>query len=144
MGSRLPHQCLFAGRLGTQLSQAAPYLVELSREAEFTRRIVSLGWGESWGIFAASPASIEHLRVHLRRFLQVVDAKGKRMYFRYYDPRVLRVYLPTCTEGELDVLFGPITRYMVEAAAPEQLLHYRRIGARLSLEVVDWAGGGGA
>lgn len=34
--------------------------------------------------------------------------------FRYYDPRVLRVYLPTCRPDELRTVFGPIRSYLVE------------------------------
>lgn len=138
LGSGLAHQCLLAGNLGKELSQAAPYLVRLDRESEFTRRILKLGWGQSFGIYLASPASIEHLRVHFRRFLRVEDEQGKRLYFRYYDPRVLRVYLPSCTVDELDVIFGPVTRFLIEAPAPEQMLVYRRLGPELTLGLIDW------
>jgi hypothetical protein len=34
-----------------------------------------------------------------RRFLRVKDEDG--LVFRFYDPRVMRVYLPTCAAGEL-------------------------------------------
>jgi hypothetical protein len=30
------------------------------------------------------------------------------MYFRYYDPRVLGVFLPTCTLDELRAFMGPL------------------------------------
>ena len=36
------------------------------------------------------------LRHHLKGFLRVRGESGQKMMFRYYDPRVLRVYLPTC------------------------------------------------
>lgn len=139
VGSGLAHQCLFTGDLGTELAQAAPYLVCLDRESAATRRILSLGWGQSWGIFLTSPAAIEHLRRHFRRFLRVADETGKLLYFRYYDPRVFRAYLPTCNEGELDTIFGPVSRYVAEAPTPDQLLDYTRDGAILHLGLVDWA-----
>ncbi len=31
------------------------------------------------------------------------------LVFRYYDPRVLRVYLPTCSPAEFARFFGPIS-----------------------------------
>jgi hypothetical protein len=30
------------------------------------------------------------------------------LLFRYYDPRVLRVYLPSCRPSELETVFGPV------------------------------------
>ncbi len=137
--SGLTHQCLFSGALGKELTAAAPYLVQLKRDAEATRTILRLGWGESWGIYLTSPAGIEHLRRHFRRFLRVQDEGGKRLFFRYYDPRVLRPYLPTCNEGELATVFGPVTTFMAEAPTPGELLVYRRAGSILHLGVVPWA-----
>ena len=46
------------------------------------------------------------------------DAKGKDMYFRLYDPRVLRVFLPTCTPDELTDFFGPIGTFLIESDKP--------------------------
>ena len=44
--------------------------------------------------------------------------------FRWYDPRVLRVYLPTCTVGELREVFGPARAFLVEDVDPGVLLRY--------------------
>ncbi len=139
--SGLPHQCLFAGKLRPELSRAAPWLVQLKQDAPLVRNVLLNGWGDAWGIFLASQASIEHLRVHFRRFLKVDDARGNRMYFRYYDPRVLRVYLPTCNDLEIDTVFGPVQSYLFEGATPDQLLDYQRIAGKLELRTRDWARG---
>src|SRR5262249_35128420 len=97
--SGLPHACLFSGNLTKELARAAPYLVNLAQPADAARQMLKRGWGKDWGIFLTAPASLEALRQHFRRFLRVRDEKGKILYFRYYDPRVLRAYLPTCNEG---------------------------------------------
>jgi len=112
--SRLDHECLFAGDISYDLAAAAPYLVRLEREAAFTRWLLEHGWGRSFGIFAWSRADLEALRRHFRRVLQVKDEGGRRLYFRYYDPRVLRRYVPTCTAAELRELFGPLVRLFAE------------------------------
>ena len=112
--SRLDHECLFSGDIPHDLAEAAPYLVHLPREAPFTRWLVEDGWGRSFGIFAWSRAGIEALRRHFRRLLRVRDERGRRLYFRYYDPRVLRRYLPTCTADELREVFGPVGRLLAE------------------------------
>ena len=41
---------------------------------------------------------------------------GEMVYFRYYDPRVLQVYLPTCRRDEIKIIYGPVLRYIAEDA----------------------------
>ena len=48
------------------------------------------------------------------RFLRVTDESGRKLLFRYYDPRVLPIYLPTCTNDELTTIFGPVDRFVTE------------------------------
>jgi hypothetical protein len=109
------------GEISYDLAEAAPYLVHLTRDAAFTRWLLEQGWGRSFGIFAWTRADMETLRRHFRRLLQVKNEKGKTLYFRYYDPRVLRLYLPTCTPEEIKVVFGPLGRLLVEDEDGEAL-----------------------
>jgi hypothetical protein len=78
---------------------------------------------------------MEDLRRHFRRFLRVKDARDKVLYFRYYDPRVLRAYLPGCTPGDLHAVFGPVLTYLVESRDPEKILVFRRGGS----DLVAWS-----
>jgi hypothetical protein len=131
MGCYADHCCLYSGELPSELKLAAPYLIAIEPEDRVARYLIKHGWGNSWGIFLRSDASMEILRRHLKKFLVVKDTKGKRLVFRYYDPRVLRVYLPTCRPPELQTVFGPIKAYMVEGEAPERILRFRFDGERL-------------
>src|SRR5881628_2711642 len=90
------HVYLFRGELDADVQQTAPYLVLLSRGAAFTDWLLSDGWGNHWGIFALSDADFMPMRKHFRTFLMVKRYDGESLYFRYYDPRVLRAFLPTC------------------------------------------------
>src|SRR3954454_21413274 len=94
-GTYLPKDCLYTGDLPAQLQITAPYLVQLDRDDRFTRAIIEKGWGNSWGSFLRTGTGIKQLRRHLREFLRVRDEAGRRLIFRYYDPRILRLYLPT-------------------------------------------------
>ena len=47
------------------------------------------------------------------------------MLFRYYDPRVLRVYLPTCNFDELQTVFGPVMHFIQEGEVPTELLRFQ-------------------
>ena len=127
--SRLEYRCLFAGPLTRELEMAAPQLVELLPGHRLTLRLLDEGWGQSWGIFLRidDPAN---LRPHLRTLLRVQDEDGAKMLFRFYDPRVLRVYLPTCTADELRQMFGPIDSLLCEGDGGE-LIEFRRRNALL-------------
>lgn len=119
------YHCLFSGKLPRVLAKAAPYIVELDPEQEFTDAILEEGWGDAWGVFLTSDADLAELRKHFRRFLRVKDARTRRsMFFRYYDPRVLRIYLPTCTGEELSYVLDPVRTCLVESETGSQALLY--------------------
>lgn len=124
----LPHCCLFSGKLAPGVAEAAPYLVELERESEFTSRLFGEGWGEAWGIFATFDGAIgfRDVRRHFRTFLRVRGPKGKVVFFRYYDPRILRGYVPTCQAEELETILGPAARLAAESAEGSALLSFER------------------
>ncbi len=109
---------LYDGPDGEALDEVAPYLVQLHARSPLLEVLVREHWGESWGVFLWALTDLKTLRRHLRRSLMVQDAQGKDMYFRFYDPRVLRVFLPTCTPAELAEFFGPINAFLIESAEP--------------------------
>lgn len=123
--------CLYAGELEPEIKTVAPYLVQIDREDRWTRYLIDKGWGESWGVFLRASASLSELRRHLRRFLIVLDDRGRRRIFRYYDPRVLRGYLPTCLTGELRFVFGPIDEYLIESEDASRVLRFSFDGVNL-------------
>lgn len=120
------HRPLYDGQLSPGMREVSPYIVELDARHAFTRTVLEAGWGNSWGIFVAARMSLEVVRRHLRRFLRVTDERGKQLLFRYYDPRVLRVYLPTCTPDELETFFGPLVRMVAEDADEQVVLTFER------------------
>ena len=121
----LEYACLYSGKLAPELEIAAPYLVQLDYDYRDTRRLLRRAWGNHWGVFLKSETSLKKLARHLREFLIVRDERGKRLVFRYYDPRVLRVYLPTCNAAELHMLYGPIECFWTEADTSDHLLEFR-------------------
>lgn len=124
--SDLPFTSLYAGALSPALQAAAPYLVQLAPESRFFKQLVEAGWGQAWGLFATAPADVtlQALRKHLRTLLRVKDEQGRVLAFRFYDPRVLRVYLPTCDRAEARQFFGPIKTLACEDGQGRALLQY--------------------
>ncbi|NJD05575.1 MAG: DUF4123 domain-containing protein [Methylococcaceae bacterium] len=121
--SGLDYLCLYSGQLPPELQTTAPYLLELPPTSQRTRDLLNRAWGNAWGIFLSvnDPSNLRH---HLRQFLRVQDETGRKLIFRYYDPRVLRVFLPTCDMAQLHTLFGPIRNYWAEGSNGEHLMEY--------------------
>lgn len=119
--------CLFAGQLEPSLQRVAPYLVELDPVGDFTAWLLDAGFGRSWGIFVRTHHEAAALRKHLRRFLMVSGPDGKSLYFRYYDPRVMRLYLPTCNQDEMAQVFADVVDcFAMESEDGHELLEFSR------------------
>jgi hypothetical protein len=134
-GTLLFKDCLYSGDLPPQLQATAPYLIQLEREDRFTRFLIEKGWGHSWATFLRTETGIKQLRRHLREFLRVRDQAGRRLIFRYYDPRVLRVYLPTCWPAELNTFFGPVSAFLTEGERLGEVLEFRNERGTLATDL---------
>ncbi|MHC4243279.1 MAG: DUF4123 domain-containing protein [Planctomycetota bacterium] len=130
--------CLYRGEQEPDMATVAPYLVKLEYDHPFTKLVCKQGWGNHWGIFVITPAevNIRMLRAHFRKFLMVYDPDGKLIYFRYYDPRVLRVYLPTCNSEDIKIVFGPVGSYITEDEDSSNLLRFASDGEKIQAEKV--------
>jgi hypothetical protein len=123
--------CLYRGDAAVRLAEAAPYLVELHPDSRFTRRFLEEGWERNWGVCVVSNASIERLQGHFRRCTMAELPNGQHVFFRFYDPRVLRVYLPVCTPDELETIFGPVESFIIPGEDPASAVLFRREGEML-------------
>jgi len=119
------HYCLFRQVTGPDMAEVAPYVVRLERDSPFTQWVLKEGWGDHWGLFAVGRTDLRAMRQHCRTMIDAYDPAGRPVIFRFYDPRVLRVYLPTCTPAERAAAFGPIQWFFVEDADPAVALRYR-------------------
>ncbi|MRG96833.1 DUF4123 domain-containing protein [Polyangium spumosum] len=119
---------LYEGRKGDVLAEVAPYLVRLQAGSPLLPVLVEDGWGESWGVYLTSERPFKEVRRRLRQSLMVRDeASGKRLYFRFYDPRVLRAFWPTCTPRRRSEILGTeIVSLLVEGTAGEVLRFSRQ------------------
>src|SRR5262245_19410132 len=122
----LEYYCLYSGPLPTAVEMAAPYLLQFDYDDKDTHRFLRHAWGNSSGVFLKCGAHVNTLRTHLRELMVVRDPDANRLVFRYYDPRVLRVYMPTCVEEELRRVFGPIECFWTEGSnSHENMLEFR-------------------
>ena len=118
---------LYEGDGGKEYDTVAPYLVGgLLRQPSLVRILIEEGWGKSWGIYLTSEEEFMKVRRHLRRFLVVQDEGRQHLYFRFYDPRVLRVFLPTCSNQQIVEFFGPVSSFLFEAENSKYLIRSSR------------------
>lgn len=113
------YYCLYRGALQPDMAEVAPYLARLEPNTPFIKWVLSNGWGKHWGIFGMAEVELRVLRTHFRRFVMVDGGRGKPLYFRYYDPGVLRNYLPMCDQDELRTVFGPAIFFLAEEVNPQ-------------------------
>ena len=123
--TRSPNYCLFRGDLTPDVAQTAPYVVNLLPNSPFTQWILDESFGKHLGIFAHCRFSIKEMRRHFRSLVNVYNEQGNPMIFRFYDPRVLRRFLPTCNAAELKNLFSNVQAYFAEAEDGENLLGFQ-------------------
>ncbi|UQA62013.1 DUF4123 domain-containing protein [Polyangium aurulentum] len=109
------HRSLYEGTQGYALAEVAPYLVRFSPNSRLLRALVEEGWGESWGVYLVGDEPPKAVRRHLRRFLMVEEEDtGERLYFRWYDPRVIRDFMPLATVRQKSELYGNLSAWICE------------------------------
>lgn len=126
------YRSLYDGVQGAALEEVAPYLVQLPRGSDLLTRLLVEGWCRRWGIYISAPLPLRDLRRHLRRFLKVEDEAGEPLYFRFYDPAVLRAFVPTCAPRQRDDFFGDIEELFAEGRDGELLRFARAAGRQAS------------
>ncbi|MGH1343348.1 MAG: DUF4123 domain-containing protein [Nannocystales bacterium] len=114
VGSRVESVCLYDGRLGRGLAAVAPYLVRLEQGSRFSNTFYEHGWNDAWGLVIRTRVGLAALRRHFRTLAYVRREAGPKLLFRYYDVRVLRTFLPTCSEQQLKQVFGPVDAFVLD------------------------------
>jgi hypothetical protein len=130
------HDSLYRGRSEEALAAVAPYIAEIGTDKEFDDWLLTDGWGDNWCVFINSKFSMEELWKHFRKFLIVKNEKGEELYFRFYDPRVIRIFLPTCSENQLKEFFGPVDSFIAEDKNAEILLEFSLQNGKLHTEKI--------
>ena len=132
-----PRYCLFTGELEPDMAEGAPYLVRLYPKTPFTDWVLKECWGNHWGIFIQSRKPLQKLRNHFRSLINVYDEEGSPMIFRFYDPRVISVFLPTCQPDEINTFFGDVEAYFAETEKGEKLMRFANNEGNLKHSALD-------
>jgi hypothetical protein len=127
---------LFRPEVQARLWDVAPYLVPIEPGSEYLEN-----WGQRWGgsagVLLVADADEARLYEHLRNVFVVEDEQKQEFFLRFYDPRVLRVFLPTCSSAEVVAFFGPVTTFILESDSTDTLICFGHdAGALQTREVV--------
>ena len=128
------YDSLYRGDSEESLAAVAPYIFQFSYSTPFAGWYLDNGWGDSWGVLLKSSCPIQELHKHFRKFLLVKTEEGEELYSRFYDPRVLRIFLPTCDAMQIRAFFGPVDYFLMEDEDPAFALQFRHENGILKQE----------
>ena len=131
------YQSLYKGRSEEDLADVAPYLFSFEFKSNFSNWYLENGWGNSWGVFVQSQCDFEQVYTHFRKFLLVKTENGQELYFRFYDPRVLKIFLPTCDKKQIIEFFGPVESFIVEGDTKEEAILFEHENGILRQKVLQ-------
>lgn len=135
-----PHdaECLYRehGRLHPEIVRHCPHLVGLAPHDPLTALWRTRGWGQAWGLLLESSHRLPVVWRRLRHFTQAIlpDGSGP-VLFRFWDPRVMRVYLPLVEHDQLGEWFKDIHAWLVETEDGAGMIRYTLKAGALSAEV---------
>nr|WP_233124980.1 DUF4123 domain-containing protein [Agrobacterium vaccinii] len=102
--------------------------------------LIDNGFGKRWSIFLRSPLQLADVVRHLRKFTVIEDEGGTVHFFRFYDPRTLRQYLPIFTPEQNGAFFKGVDAWFCEHdLRPDELLKFTANAGTLHREVISLA-----
>jgi hypothetical protein len=131
------HASLYKGRIEENLSDLGPYLFSIPQKENFINWYAANGWGNAWGVLMESEASFEEIYKHFSKFLIVKTEAGEELYFRFYDPRVLKIFLPTCDKDQIIEFFGPVEKFIVENDSKDEAVEFSHADGVLKQRIIN-------
>ena len=101
-----PH-ALYLTTQYAELASCGPVLVAVEPDSPLAQAFAEQ-WQARAGIWLETDADEHTLIAHLRSLIHVKLEGGVPAFFRYYDPRLTRLWLADLTAGERDRLMGPV------------------------------------
>lgn len=115
--NNLPHACLYTGKAEEDYGEVAPWLVQLTSDAQLTRHFFAHDPDQDnpWymlaigaGILLRSVFDLDQVQHHLRRYTLLVDEEGVRQFFRFQEPGFLDAVLQVSDQVEIASFFARI------------------------------------
>lgn len=134
-------RCLFRGRAKEELGDRTAWIARIDPEQGLLDWLLEEGWGRRAFSLMTSPLTIHRFVSHVRKFTKVRDDAGEEHFFRFYDPQVLRQYLPVFGPGEHAMFFRSIACCAIEDTRfPGSLLIARSVDGSVAWNRWDTGG----
>ena len=130
------YRSLYYDRSEEDLDDVASYLFAFDRQTAFKEWFLNNGWGNSWGVIVTTQIIFDECWKHFRKIIIVKTEEGQEFYFRFYDPRILKIFLPTCDEKQIIEFFGPMESFIVEGDTKEEAIRFWHQDGILKQEVL--------
>lgn len=104
--NNIPHDCLFSGVKELTLRNVAPYLLSCHQFEQNTSDFVDNIWHRGVTMLVESAASVEQVKLQLKKNTFIKNSEGVECYFRYYDARAFSRFMRLATNEQLGNLFG--------------------------------------
>jgi len=125
MASGELYQFMPEGLPDVGLPQPGAFMAYIPVTSQLLPRLIQMAWGHHWALFFTCMHPFAEVRKHLRQFLLLKSDDSKSFYFRFYDPRLLQLFLPACSPQEITQFFGPVQCFVMEDAFdPSKLLEF--------------------
>jgi len=125
---------LYTGPRGERLTSATPHIASVRRGSRLLRRLVRHGWGKGWGMYVLSDRPFASIRDHLRGLLVIPTGAGEGLSFRFFDPSILRSFLPSLSPEQARCFFGPVASIALEAQGSRLILRFAAPAAVVTAE----------
>jgi hypothetical protein len=128
---------LFEGHASKDLQDVAPYLFEYRQSGKIGDWYLDRGFGRDAGVLFYSRERFEGCYRHFKQLRFVKIENGKELFFRFYDPRVLSVFLPTCDKKQIIEFFGPVDYFLVEDSRQDTVVQFWHQNGILQQKTID-------
>lgn len=114
--------CLRRGALTPEQADQCAYLAELRESSPFTDWLLGVATRDhpGWGLLIMSSHALLPVRKHCRELNEVQGPEGDKRAWRWHDPEVLQLLLPSLSPGQLDEVFALGQTFVLPAAAQWQ------------------------
>lgn len=130
--------CLYRGQALEEFGDDTAWVVEIAPDESVLDWLMDNGFGKRWSIFLRSTHRLADVVRHLRKFTMIEDQEGTVHFFRFYDPRTLRQYLPVFTPEQSAAFFKGVDAFYCENdLRPGEFLRFTTDGRKLHREVIS-------
>lgn len=130
--------CLYRGQALDEFGDDTAWVVGIAPDESVLDWLIDSGFGKRWSIFLRSSLQLSDVVRHLRKFTLIEDDEGTAHFFRFYDPRTLRQYLPVFTPEQNTAFFTGIDAWYCENdLRPDEILKFTTNAGTLHREAIS-------